>query len=129
MRILVTGGAGYIGSHTLLELLGEDHEVLVLDNYSNSSPESLKRVAQLTNGSFDQVEADIRDAHALHTILGDFKPETVVHFAGLKAVGESNTLPLKYYEHNIQGTISLLQAMEKCGCRRIVFSSCRMFRR
>lgn len=123
MRILVTGGAGYIGSHTLLELLGESHEVCVLDNFSNSSPEALSRVRHLTNADFDQVEANILDDQALHKIFGNFKPEAIIHFAGLKAVGESNSLPLKYYEHNVQGTIALLKAMEAVGCCNIVFSS------
>lgn len=123
MRILVTGGAGYIGSHTLLELLGDRHEVTVLDNFSNSSPEAAVRVGQLTNAGFEQVEADIRDEQALTQIVKDFRPEAVIHFAGLKAVGESSALPLKYYEHNIQGTISLLKALEAVDCRKVVFSS------
>lgn len=123
MRILITGGAGYIGSHTLLELLGERHEACVLDNFSNSSPIALERVAQLTNSSFDQVTADIRDDRALARAFAEFKPQAVIHFGGLKAVGESAEVPLKYYEHNVQGTISLLKAMETSDCRKIVFSS------
>lgn len=123
MRILVTGGAGYIGSHTLLELLGQQHEICVFDNYSNSSPEALKRVRELTNGSFQEVEGDIRDANSIASACNDFRPEAVVHFAGLKAVGESSALPIKYYEHNVQGTLSLLRAMEAVDCRNVVFSS------
>lgn len=123
MRILVTGGAGYIGSHTLLDLLGQQHEICVYDNYSNSSTEALKRVRELTNGTFQQVDGDIRDDHSLATTCNDFRPEAVIHFAGLKAVGESNSLPIKYYEHNVQGTLSLLRAMEAVDCRNIVFSS------
>lgn len=123
MRILITGGAGYIGSHTLLELLGKKHDVCVLDNFSNSSPVALERVGQLTNSGFDQVRADVRDDQALAQVFSDFGPQAVIHFAGLKAVGESATHPLKYYEHNVQGTISLLKAMEAAKCRKIVFSS------
>lgn len=123
MRILITGGAGFIGSHTLLELLSESHEVCVLDNFSNSSPEALKRVFHLTNARFDQVEADILDDWTLGKVFNDFKPESVIHFAGLKAVGESSALPIKYYEHNIQGTLSLLKAMDAANCNQIVFSS------
>lgn len=123
MRILITGGAGYIGSHTLIELLREQHEACVFDNYSNSSPEALKRLGQLTNVGFEQVEADIRDSDTLGKVFTDFKPEAVVHFAGLKAVGESTAFPMSYYEHNIQGTIALLNAMDASECRNIVFSS------
>lgn len=123
MRILITGGAGYIGSHTLIELLREQHEACIFDNYSNSSPEALKRIGQLTNAGFEQVEADIRDTDTITKIFTDFKPEIVVHFAGLKAVGESTSFPIKYYEHNIQGTIALLNAMDASQCRSIVFSS------
>ena len=121
MRILITGGAGYIGSHTLLELLGERHDVCVLDNFSNSSPEALTRVKKLSNSSFEPVDADIRDQSALQKTFEAFRPEGVIHFAGLKAVGESGALPLKYYEHNVQGTLSLLKAMDAGGCKQIVF--------
>lgn len=123
MRILVTGGAGYIGSHTLLELLGQQHEICVYDNFSNSSPVALERVKELTNGTFKTVEGDIRDDQALASVCADFRPEAVVHFAGLKAVGESSKVPVKYYQHNVQGTLSLLTAMKAADCRRIVFSS------
>lgn len=123
MRILVTGGAGYIGSHTLLELLGQQHDVCIFDNYSNSTPEALERVKELTNGSFEMIEGDICDDNSLASVCADFRPEAVIHFAGLKAVGESVESPLKYYEHNLQGTLSLLKAMEAVDCRNIVFSS------
>lgn len=123
MRILVTGGAGYIGTHTLLELLGEQHEVCVVDNFSNSSPEALSRVRRLSNAGIGEVNADMRDQTALQEAFASFRPEGVIHFAGLKAVGESSQLPVKYYEHNIQGTLALLKAMDAYGCRQIVFSS------
>jgi UDP-glucose 4-epimerase len=123
MKILVTGGAGYIGSHTLLQLLHERHEVLVFDNYSNSSPEALKRVKQLANADFEICEGDIQDAARLGEAFDDFKPEAVIHFAGLKAVGESNEKPLEYYAQNVSGSIELLKAMQRHDCRRIVFSS------
>ena len=123
MRVLVTGGAGYIGSHTMLELLAAGHEPLVVDNFSNSSPEALERVARLSNGSFEHVEASITDGAEMNRICREFKPEAVVHFAGLKAVGESVGIPLAYYETNVFGTIELLKAMDDAGCARIVFSS------
>lgn len=123
MRILVTGGAGYIGSHTLLDLLAADHEVRVVDNFANASPVAMARVARLSNRQFDTVEASITDGRALEEICADFKPEAVIHFAGLKAVGESEALPLSYYEDNVFGSIALLKAMDKCQCRHIVFSS------
>lgn len=123
MKVLVTGGAGYIGSHTLLQLLRERHEVLVFDNYSNSSPEALTRVKQLANADFEICEGDVQDARRLGEVFGDFQPETVIHFAGLKAVGESNEKPLEYYAQNVSGSIELLKAMQRHDCRRIVFSS------
>jgi UDP-glucose 4-epimerase len=123
MRILVTGGAGYIGSHTLLQLLREQYDVLVFDNFSNSSPEALKRVKQLANADFEVCEGDIQDSVRLSDAFGAFKPEAVIHFAGLKAVGESNEKPLEYYAQNVSGSIELLKAMERHDCKRIVFSS------
>ncbi len=123
MRILVTGGAGYIGSHTLLQLLLEGHDALVFDNFSNSSPEALQRVGLLANATFDVMEGDIRDPVALEKAFSQFQPEAVVHFAGLKAVGESNEQPLEYYSQNVAGSIELLKAMDKARCQRIVFSS------
>lgn len=123
MKILVTGGAGYIGSHTLLQLLREQHEVLVFDNYSNSSPEALKRVKQLANADFEICEGDIQDTRRLNQAFDSFKPEAVIHFAGLKAPAESTANPLEYYAQNVTGSIELLKAMQWHGCHRIVFSS------
>lgn len=123
MRVLVTGGAGYIGSHTLLELLGQGHEVCVIDNYTNSSPVVLDRVRALSNGTLSDHHCDIRDADGLAAIMDDFRPDAVIHFAGLKAVAESALRPLDYYDVNISGTLNLLQAMDKVDCTRIIFSS------
>lgn len=123
MRILVTGGAGYIGSHTVLLLLEEGHEVHVLDNFSNSSPESLRRVAELTGHQARIHTADLLDATALDTVMTASQPEAVIHFAGLKAVGESVTKPLWYYRNNVVGTLNLLDAMDAHCVRTLVFSS------
>ena len=123
MRVFLTGGAGYIGSHTLLEILSEAHEVCVYDDYSNSAPEALVRVERLSNRTFQAVTGDILDQVSLAKALADFKPDVVVHFAGKKAVGESVAKPLMYYENNVVGTLSLLRGMEAAGCKRIVFSS------
>ena len=124
MRVLVTGGAGYIGSHTLLELLGQGHEVFVLDNYDNSSAVVLDRVRALSNGgTVEALEGDIRHSQTLDEVMHDFAPEAVIHFAGLKAVGDSQTNPLGYYDVNVNGTLALLHAMDRHGCRRIIFSS------
>lgn len=123
MRVFLTGGAGFIGSHTLLEVLFEAHEVCVYDDFSNSAPEALKRVEQLSNRQFETVTGDILDRAALAKAMAEFRPDVVVHFAGKKAVGESVEKPLMYYENNVVGTISLLQAMDGVGCNRIVFSS------
>lgn len=123
MRILVTGGAGYIGSHSLVQLLRARHEVFAYDNFSNSQPSVLGRVKQLANGDFGYRDADIRDASALDEVFADFTPDAVIHFAGLKAVGESATQPLDYYGQNVGGTVELLKAMQRHGCGRIVFSS------
>lgn len=123
MRVLITGGAGYIGTHTMLEVLGAGHEVCVIDNFSNSSPEALERVKSLSNRSFEFYETDLRDRETLTERVKNFAPDAVIHFAGLKAVGESFEIPLEYYENNVQGTINLLQAMKASGCQNIVFSS------
>ena len=123
MRVLLTGGAGYIGTHMLVELLALGHELCALDNFANSSPESLRRVRQISNRDFMQIEADIRDGDALHKALADFRPEAVIHFAGLKAVGEGEEKPVDYYDTNVTGTLRLLEAMEAAGCGRIIFSS------
>lgn len=121
--ILVTGGAGYIGSHTCVELLEAGHRVVVLDNLSNSSSESLRRVQQITGKSPEFVKGDIRSLTDLQDVFTRFKISAVVHFAGLKAVGESVSMPLHYYQNNVAGTLNLLQVMDAHGCRRLVFSS------
>jgi len=123
MRVLVTGGAGYIGSHTCIELLNAGHEVFVIDNLCNGHEIALKRVRAITNCELQFINADIRDANALNKIFNNFKPEAVIHFAGLKAVGESVANPVKYYDVNVGGSISLLTAMSKAECNNIVFSS------
>lgn len=122
-KILVTGGAGYIGSHTCLELLNTGHDVVVLDNLSNSSVESLNRVQRLAQKSLKFVEGDIRNSQILDRIFQENTIDAVIHFAGLKAVGESQQIPLKYFENNISGSISLVQAMEHAGVFCLVFSS------
>ncbi|WP_040283742.1 UDP-glucose 4-epimerase GalE [Tessaracoccus massiliensis] len=123
MRVLVTGGAGYIGSHTTLALLQAGHDVLVVDDLSNSSVESLRRVADLAGREAQFIEANVRDEEALDRAFADFRPDSVIHFAGWKAVGESTEIPLTYYRENIGSTITLLETMAKHGCNRIVFSS------
>jgi UDP-glucose 4-epimerase len=121
--ILVTGGAGYIGSHTCVELLNAGQDVVVFDNFSNSHPESLKRVESITGRKIQLVEGDIRDQAALEDALRRFGCSAVIHFAGLKAVGESVEKPLDYYDNNVIGTHRLLQAMGNCGVKTLVFSS------
>jgi len=124
MRLLVTGASGYIGSHAVLELLEAGHDVVAVDNLVNSARESLRRVECLTGGNVPFVEADIRDARAMRAVLGGTPPvDAVMHFAGLKAVGESTRQPLAYYDNNVSGAVSLLQAMEAAGVRRLIFSS------
>lgn len=122
-KVLVTGGAGYIGSHTCLELLNAGHEVVVLDNLSNSSKESLNRVQALASKSLDFIQDDILDQNILNQIFSTYQIDAVIHFAGLKAVGESQQIPLTYFENNISGSISLVQAMQRAGVFRLVFSS------
>lgn len=121
--IFVTGGAGYIGSHTCIELLQAGQAVTVYDNFSNSSPESIRRVEQITGRTVRLVQGDIRDAAALTASLKDSGAEAVIHFAGLKAVGESVAEPLRYYDNNVIGTVRLLEAMAATGVLRLVFSS------
>lgn len=123
MTILVTGGAGYIGSHTLVELLNSGQQVLVLDNLSNASAASLARVAEITGKQPAFIEGDIRDAALLDTLFAEHKISSVVHFAGLKAVGESVAQPLRYYDNNVNGTLVLVNAMQKAGVFKLVFSS------
>lgn len=122
-KILVTGGAGYIGSHTCVELLNAGHEVIVLDNLCNSAAESLNRVQQLTQKSLTFVEGDIRDGQLLDQVFQQNSIDAVIHFAGLKAVGESQQIPLAYFDNNIAGSISLVQAMQRAQVFNLVFSS------
>ena len=121
--ILLTGGAGYIGSHTCVELLNAGYEVAVVDNLSNSSKESINRVEKITGKSIAFYEVDILNSHKLETVFQEQKIRSVIHFAGLKAVGESVAKPLEYYLNNISGTISLCQVMRENGVHDIVFSS------
>lgn len=123
MKILVTGGAGYIGSHTCVELLNNDYEVIVLDNFCNSSMESIRRVEKITGKNISVYEGDMGDNHILDEIFLNNKIEAVIHFAGLKAVGESVEKPLEYFMNNISGTLKMLQAMRKHNVKNIVFSS------
>ncbi len=121
--ILVTGGAGYIGSHTLIELSDAGFDFIVLDNLSNSSVEAIKRVEKIINKKIDFIKGDIRDKELLKKIFKENKIDSVIHFAGLKAVGESVEKPLEYYENNVCGTISLLEVMKKFDVKKFVFSS------
>jgi UDP-glucose 4-epimerase len=121
--VLVTGGAGYIGSHTCVELLQAGYSVIVIDNLINSKAQSLQRIEQITNKTLTFYQADIRDAAALNTIFNKESINTVIHFAGLKAVGESCQQPLDYYHNNVYGTLVLLQAMQQANIKNIVFSS------
>ena len=121
--ILVTGGCGYIGSHTVLELLNKHYEVVVVDNFVNSSFESLRRVQKITGKTVTFYETDIRDEAKMDEIFSAHTFDAVIHFAALKAVGESCKIPLKYYENNISGTVSLLKVMEKHNVKKIIFSS------
>ena len=121
--ILVTGASGYIGSHTVLELLNKGYNVIGVDNFSNSSFESLKRVQELTGKTITFFETDIRDEKKMEEIFQNNKIDAVIHFAAFKAVGESCKLPLKYYENNISGTVSLLRIMGQYGVKKIIFSS------
>jgi len=123
MEILVTGGAGYIGSHTIIELIEAGHKVVALDNLSNSARESLARVERITGKSVPFFEADIRDRPALDDIFSSCHFDCCIHFAGLKAVGESVQRPWEYYDNNIGGTLILTDVMRQHGCRNIIFSS------
>jgi len=123
VNIFVTGGAGYIGSHTIVELLLAGHEVTVVDNFSNSCPEALNRVKYLTGAKFRHSAIDLRDRTGLLTAMRAAMPDAVVHLAGLKAVGESSAMPLAYYDNNVTGSLRLLEVMEEVGCDKIVLSS------
>ena len=122
-KILVTGGAGYIGSHTVVELLNNNEELVILDNFSNSSPEALDKVKQITNKDFKFYKADLLNEEEIEQIFKENEIESVIHFAGLKAVGESVAKPVEYYHNNITGTLILLKTMKKYNCKKIVFSS------
>ena len=122
-KVFVTGGAGYIGSHTCVELLQAGHEVTVFDNFCNSQPEALVRVQEITGRMLRVVQGDIRDGTALVAALKDSAASAVIHFAGLKAVGESVEKPLAYYDNNVLGALRLLEAMAQCHTRQLVFSS------
>ncbi len=123
MKILVTGGTGYIGSHTVVELQNAGHDVVVIDNLSNSNELSLQRVAEITGKKVDFYNIDIRDFNALDSLLNNHNFDCCIHFAGLKAVGESVQKPLEYYDNNVCGTVSLLRALNKHNCKNIIFSS------
>lgn len=123
MAILVSGGTGFIGSHTVVELLNAGYDVVVFDNFDNSKPCVIDRVKKITGRDFKFYEADMLDGDALDRIFDENEIDAVIHFAGLKAVGESVAIPLKYYYNNITGTIKLCESMAKHGCKKIVFSS------
>ncbi|MBS0484289.1 MAG: UDP-glucose 4-epimerase GalE, partial [Proteobacteria bacterium] len=121
--ILVTGGAGYIGSHTCVELLNAGFDITVFDNFCNSNPEALARIRKITGRKPELITGDCRDRSALTAALRHSKAEAVIHFAGLKAVGESVEQPLSYYDNNVAGTLRLLEAMQECDVKTLVFSS------
>ena len=123
MAILITGGAGYIGSHTMVELLEAGRELVVVDNFLNSKPTSLERVKKITGKDFKFYEVDLLDYDALNKVFEENDIDSCIHFAGLKAVGESCAKPLYYYHNNITGTLNLCDIMSKHGAKRIVFSS------
>ena len=123
MSILLAGGAGYIGSHTAVELIRAGYDVVIADNYDNSCPEVINRIEKITGTRPAAYEADVKDADALRGIFAEQKIDVVIHFAGLKAVGESVQMPVKYYRNNIDTTLTLLEVMNECGCKNIVFSS------
>lgn len=123
MNILLTGGAGYIGSHTAVVLSQAGHEVVLLDNFCNSNPSVLERLQKILGKALPCIEADVRETDFVENVLREYKIDAVIHFAGLKAVGESVANPVLYYANNVQGSISLLQAMQKVGVKTMVFSS------
>jgi UDP-glucose 4-epimerase len=123
LAVLVTGGAGYIGSHTCVELLTAGYEVVVVDNFANSRPEVLKRIEEITGKTFKFYEVDLLNKDRLDKVFAENTVEAVIHFAGLKAVGESVEFPLRYYQNNLMGTLMLCEVMQKYGVKKIVFSS------
>ena len=123
MSVLITGGAGFIGSHTCVEMLNAGREIVVIDNFSNASPKVYDRVKTITGKDFPLIECDIRDEEKLGEVFAAHNIEAVIHFAGLKAVGESCRMPVEYYDNNVGGTVTLLKAMKKANVKTIVFSS------
>ena len=123
MKVLVTGGTGYIGSHTVVELLNNNYDVVIVDNLCNSSEKVLDKIEEITGKKSKFYEADIRDKEELRKIFEENRIDAVIHFAGLKAVGESVEKPLEYYDNNVIGTIRLLEVMKEANCKKIVFSS------
>jgi UDP-glucose 4-epimerase len=123
MKVLLSGGAGYIGSHTCVELINSGHDVIVVDNYSNSCPESINRVEQITGAKISVYEADVCDSVAMDKIFAENQIDAVIHFAGLKAVGESCEKPIEYYRNNIDSTLTLLETMRKYSVNKFIFSS------
>jgi len=123
MSVLITGGAGYIGSHTVVELLEIGEDLVIVDNFSNSKPEALEKIKKITNKNFKFYEVDLLDEKNLEKVFKENEIESVIHFAGLKAVGESVQKPIEYYHNNITGTLILLKLMKKYNCKKIVFSS------
>lgn len=123
MKVIVTGGAGYIGSHTVVQLVGAGHEPVILDNFANSKPAAITRVSEIVGRDIEWHEVDLTDQDATAKVFDKVRPDAVIHFAGLKAVGESVEQPLRYYETNFGSTFSVLHAMEKVGCDLLVFSS------
>ena len=123
MKVLITGGAGYIGSHTLVKILELNHQVCVIDNFINSSIDTLNRVKTITGKEFLSFKEDIRNFSGIKKIFNQFMPDIVIHFAGLKSVGDSVLNPLQYYENNVYGTVQILKSMEEAKCKKIIFSS------
>ena len=123
MSVLVTGGAGYIGSHTVVELLNENKEVIVVDNFSNSKPEMLDKIKKITNKDFKFYELDYSNKEKMDKVFAENKIDSVIHFAGYKAVGESVEKPIEYYTNNVSGTLNLLDVMRKHNVKTIIFSS------
>lgn len=123
MKTLLTGGAGYIGSHTAIELLGKGHDVVIFDNFSNSHPEAVRRVEKITGRTIPVINGDVRDQAALEQALREHGIDSVMHFAGKKAVGESSAQPVDYYDNNVNGTLVLLRAMQSLAIHKLVFSS------
>ena len=123
MSVLVTGGAGYIGTHALIELLATDHEVVIVDNISNANDIALERVKSISGKALTFYHGDVRDTELLDSIFEKHDIDSVIHFAGLKAVGESVAKPLKYYDNNVSGTVILCEAMAKANVKNLVFSS------